>query len=189
MPATPGTDPGKRDPVSLEAALIAGKKVPPDATLLLNQDHREAMAYFDWYENAKDDATRLAVATKLCAALRAHMEVEEEIFYPLAREAIADKGIVDHGVDEHKQARAILERAEAAIKRGKAPDEEMFELRQAIEEHVDDEESELFPEVRKSELDLYQLGTQLAARKTELLFALTRRKPSQKAARKPHKGK
>ena len=35
------SDVGRGEPVSLGAALIAGKKVTPDATLLLMQEHRE----------------------------------------------------------------------------------------------------------------------------------------------------
>jgi ferritin-like metal-binding protein YciE len=172
-------DAGVGEPISLGAALIADKKVRPDATLLLTQDHREALSYFSWYKMASDTATRVAVAKKLCAALRAHMAVEEEIFYPLAREATGDKELIAHGIEEHKQARAIIDRAEAALKRRRAPDAEVAELRPAIEDHVDEEENKLFPKLRKTGLDLYDLGGRLAARKVELLFKLTGRRRSQ----------
>lgn len=172
-------DPPAGEPVSFGAALIADKKVRPDATRLLAQDHREALSYFSWYETATDAATKIRVARMLCSALRAHMQVEEEIFYPLAREAISDKGIVDHGVDEHKEARKLVEQAETAMERGEAPDQAVSALRPAIEDHVNDEESDLFPAVRQTSLDLYDLGRRLAARKVELLFALTGRAASQ----------
>lgn len=172
------SDVGRGEPVSLGAALIAGKKVTPDATLLLMQEHREAMSYFSWYELATDTATKVAVAKKLCAALRAHMQVEEEIFYPAAREAAGDDALVGDSVEEHAEARKLVEKAEAAMKRGKAPDEAIAALRPAIEEHVEEEENELFPDVRDSGLDLYELGGRMAARKVELLFELTGRKRS-----------
>lgn len=173
-------DVGVGEPVSLGAALIADKKVRPDATLLLAQDHREAMGYFSWYELAGDKATRLAVATKLCVALSAHMQVEEEIFYPAAREATGDDALVGHSEEEHAEARKLVKKAEAAIKRGEAPDEAVAALRPAIEEHVEEEENELFPQVRDTDLDLYDLGRRMAARKVELLFELTGRQRSKK---------
>jgi uncharacterized protein (UPF0335 family) len=42
-------------------------------------------------------------------------------------------------------------------------------LSEEIEHHVEEEEKELFPEVRKAALDLKALGEQLAARKREPL--------------------
>jgi hypothetical protein len=42
-------------------------------------------------------------------------------------------------------------------------------LSEQIEHHVEEEEKELFPEVRKADLDLKALGEQLAARKKELM--------------------
>ena len=178
MTAMMTVDLGAGEPVSLGTALMADKKVRPDATLLLTQDHREAMGYLSWYEMASDTAAKIAVAEKLCAALRAHMTVEEEIFYPLARDATGDDRLVAHGVEEHREARELVERAESALRDGRAPDEEIAKLRAAIEDHVDDEENKLFPEVRETDLDLYDLGRRLAARKVELLFELTGRSAS-----------
>ena len=137
------------------------------------------MAYFSWYETAEDKATKVAVARRLFAALRAHMAVEEEILYPLAREATGDKSLIAHGIEEHEQAREIVGRAEATLKRRKAPDAEVAELRAVIEDHVEDEETKLFPKLRKTDLDLYDLGGRVAARKVELLFELTGRRRSQ----------
>ena len=42
-------------------------------------------------------------------------------------------------------------------------------LKEQIEHHVKEEEGEMFPKVRKSDLDLDSLGEDIAARKAELL--------------------
>ena len=42
-------------------------------------------------------------------------------------------------------------------------------LSEEIEHHVEEEEKELFPQVRKADLDLKELGEQLATRKKELM--------------------
>ena len=51
----------------------------------------------------------------------------------------------------------------------------MAELRQDIEHHATEEETELFPALRETELDLYAIGRFLAARRLERLFLSTGR--------------
>ncbi|CAA7625866.1 DUF892 family protein [Magnetospirillum sp. UT-4] len=166
-------DRGMGEPISLAAMLAAGKKVAPEAVSLLIQDHREAVAFFDWYQHCSDPVEKAEVARRLCTALRAHMTVEEEIFYPAARQATGDDGIVDHSMAEHDEARQLIDHIEALVKSGGGDDDSVAELREVIEDHVADEEEKMFPEVRAAGLDLYDLGCRLAARRGELLFELT----------------
>lgn len=42
-------------------------------------------------------------------------------------------------------------------------------LSEQVDHHIKEEESELFPEVRKADIDLKALGEQLATRKQELM--------------------
>lgn len=158
------------DPVSLSAMLIAGKKVAPDATLLLEQDHREAMAMFDACDEQTDPAEKAALVRRLCRALLRHMEIEEEIFYPAAAAATGRDDLTEHGRKEHGEAREIMLRIDNALGRGEPPDQDVHALRHAIEHHVEDEEDEMFPTVRKSGLDLAAVGRRLAARKVALLY-------------------
>lgn len=165
------------DPVSLGAALVAGKKVPPDATLLLIQDHREAFGYFAWYEAAPDLPTRLAVARKLSAALRAHMQIEEEILYPAARAATGDESLLDQAGKEHEEARSLVRRVDEALRQRQPPDRAMAELQRLVRQHVSQEEGTLFPALREAGVDLHALGASLVARRIEVLFHLTGRVP------------
>ena len=43
---------------SLAAALRTGKKVPPDVTELLADDHRTVIGWFLWYEETTDLAVK-----------------------------------------------------------------------------------------------------------------------------------
>lgn len=168
-------DRGMGEPISLGAALVAGKKVAPDATLLLAQDHLEAFSYFDWVEQCADDAAASAVIMKLCAALKAHMIVEEEILYPAAQEALDDDELIEHAYEEHEGAKALIQHLIAPSADSPDRDSCLQELRQAIEEHVSEEESELFPRLRETNLNLYELGRQIAARRADALLELTGR--------------
>lgn len=55
---------------------------------LLEEDHREVEDLFDKYEELKDASDKNELAVKICMALQVHTQIEEEIFYPAAREAI-----------------------------------------------------------------------------------------------------
>jgi hypothetical protein len=173
---TPTVNRALTDPVTVAAALAAGKKVPPDATLILIQDHLEAMSYFDWYEEEADATARAGVAWRLWVALSVHMDVEEKLFYPAAAEATGDKEMIDRAYAEHAAAKKILNDIGAALNgQGELADPLMTSLRVAIEEHVIEEESELFPEVRETGLDLYTLGAKMAVLRVERLLEITGR--------------
>jgi ferritin-like metal-binding protein YciE len=163
-------DRGAGEPISLGAALIAGKKVAPDAINLLVMDHLEARGFFEWYERAATASEKVRVAGKLRLALGVHMQVEEEIFYPAAGEATGDEAMVRHAVEEHDEAKQLIARLEAGGPVDETYDATVRQLRQVIEHHVTEEETSFFPKVRTTDLDLYQLGRRVAARRLELLF-------------------
>jgi len=165
-------DRGTAEPISLGAALLSGKKVAPDVTALLMEDHRTVMGWFDCYENAADSAVRAEVTRKIALALLAHMAAEEEIFYPQAEAALGDDALLAQAYKEHAGAKEVLRRI------GEEPADSaehrilMRELRQELEAHILEEETVLFPRVRASGLDLYLVGGLAAARRAERLFEL-----------------
>lgn len=146
-------------------------KVPPDAILLLEQDHREVESCFAVYERLTDKTAKQRLCDKICMLLKAHMLVEEEIFYPQARAATGDDAMVDHAIEEHTDAKRLIGELESGTKK-KNMDAAMEALRQAIEEHVSEEETRFFPKVRKADIDWYALGGMMAARRVELLRTL-----------------
>ncbi len=158
------------EPVSLGAALGAGKKVGPEATAFLTDDHRTVLGWFDWYEHANDPGTRREIATRVCAALRAHMAGEEDYLYPACERHIGRAGLVDRVRDEHAEAKRLMDQ----IERGQSADgphpELVRRLRREIEAHVEEEETDLFAAARASGMDLYAIGRAVAARRVDYLF-------------------
>src|SRR5215207_5218685 len=62
-----------------------------DAIELLTEDHRRVDELFEEYESAKDEAEDEAkeeLVARICLELTVHATVEEEIFYPAAREGL-----------------------------------------------------------------------------------------------------
>jgi nitrate reductase assembly molybdenum cofactor insertion protein NarJ len=99
--------------------------------------------------------------------LTVHAIIEEEIFYPAYLAATRDDKRVEEAQEEHQQAKDLI----AAIEDGDKIDALMARLQQAIEHHVKDERTEMFPKARKAppRMDLVALAAQLATRKQELM--------------------
>jgi len=101
-----------------------------------------------------------------------HATIEEEIFYPAARDAIDEQDLLDEAEVEHASAKDLI----AQIQDMDA-DEELYDakvkvLGEYVNHHVQEEENELFPQCKSAGLDLKALGVELASRKQELLTEL-----------------
>jgi hypothetical protein len=143
-----------------------------DAITLLEADHRELDGYFDAFEAAADDAEKKALADKICLALKVHTQIEEELFYPPAREKTGDGDLIDEALVEHTGAKTLIAQIEAMLPGQPLYDAKVKVLGEQVRHHVEEEETELFPEVRETKIDLDALGAKLAARKAELMTLL-----------------
>ena len=161
------TPPKPRAKADTNAAPAATK--PVDAIKLLKGDHREVKAYFKEYAGLEDNTDKQALADKICLALTVHAQIEEEIYYPATREAIDDDDLLDEAEVEHASAKQLIAEITAMKAGDRLFDAKMTVLGEYIDHHVAEEEDEMFPESRDSDLDLKALGVQLAERKAELM--------------------
>lgn len=139
---------------------------------ILESDHREVENLFDAYGELRDDGEKGELAARICLALKVHTQIEEEIFYPEARRATGDDDLLDQAAVEHAGAKQLIEEIE-----GMSPGEHLYDakvkvLGEQIRHHVREEEETLFPEVEKAKLELEEIGTRLAQRKSELMSEL-----------------
>jgi hemerythrin superfamily protein len=146
-----------------------------DAVKLLKADHKEVSELVDRYQNGRLSKDRkVAVAKQICLALTVHAQIEEEIFYPAAREAVrSGEELLDEAEVEHGSIKELV----AAIENASPDDDDLFDARvnvlgEYVKHHVKEEEGELFPKIRKSDMDLAEIGEQLAVRKEELMREL-----------------
>ncbi|HEX4892171.1 MAG TPA: hemerythrin domain-containing protein [Hyphomicrobiaceae bacterium] len=146
-----------------------------DAIKLLKADHKEVAELVEKYETGRLSKDRkAAVVRQICMALTVHAQIEEEIFYPAAREAVrSGEDLLDEAEVEHGSIKELV----SAIENASPEDDELFAARvkvlgEYVKHHVKEEEGELFPKIRKSGMDLEEVGTQLAARKEELMREL-----------------
>ena len=145
---------------------------PRDAIALLKQDHRTVSALFEEFEKA-DEEEQATIAQRVCQLLTVHAQIEEELLYPAAKEAFEgeeeDEDLVNEAEVEHGSAKELIAKIE-----GMSSGDEHFKatvtvLGEYIKHHVKEEEGELFPKIKKSDLDLDALGQELAARADELM--------------------
>jgi len=144
-----------------------------DAITLLKADHVEVRQLFDRFDELcathADADSRQSLIENLCAVLTAHTMIEEELFYPAARGSVEDPRLLDQAVEEHAQAKELIAQLVDASAGDALFNTRVRLLRDAIERHVADEESLLFPQVRNTRLDLQAMAAQMAARKEEIL--------------------
>jgi hemerythrin superfamily protein len=144
---------------------------------ILEADHRAVEQLFDAFERAeKSDLERKAtLVQRACELLSIHSIVEEELLYPAARDALGkDHRIdVDEAFVEHYLVKSLIEKF-ATMKAGDTGFDATFKvLKENVSHHVEEEESELFPEIRKSGVNLSDLGKKIEARKAALQNRIT----------------
>lgn len=143
-----------------------------NAIELLKHDHREVEEYFEQYEDLEDDAEKAEFSAKICQALKVHAQIEEEIFYPAAREATRDEDLLDEALVEHAGAKRLIEEIESMEVGDDLYDAKIRVLGEQIKHHVKEEEEELFPEAERSDMDLKAVGKDLEVRKMELMAGM-----------------
>jgi hemerythrin-like domain-containing protein len=141
-----------------------------DAIALLRADHKAVTEMFDKFEKMKGDTPqKKALVERICNELEVHTKIEEEIFYPTVRPVLKDDDMMDEATVEHAGAKDLI-----AQLRGMNPGEELYDakvtvLSEYIKHHVKEEQNEMFPKVKKTKLDLKELGERLKQRKGELM--------------------
>jgi hemerythrin superfamily protein len=152
------------------------KSDAPDAVKLLTADHKEVHTLFQQYKKLCEAEApadeRQTVAEKICGLLTVHATVEEEIFYPAAREAAVEGALLDEAEVEHQTAKDLIAQLQSMDADDELYDAKVTVLGEYIDHHVKEEQDEMFPACRKAKMDLAGLGSEIKARKTELMAEL-----------------
>ncbi len=146
-----------------------------DGTQLLEHDHREVEGMLERFEQADDAATKAELADKICLALTVHTEIEEKLLYPQARRQIDDADLLDEAEVEHASAKQMIAELQGMTPRDRLFDAKVTVRGEYVKHHVKDEETELFPKVRDSGMDLAKLGEELMQQKMSLLKKASRK--------------
>lgn len=141
-----------------------------DAIALLKADHRKVEELFAKFESTSGKVTKRKLAEQICNELKVHTLLEEEIFYP-AFEGKIERDTLAEAFVEHDGAKVLINDILAS-----SPDDDYYEakvkvLSEEIEHHVKEEESGkegMFPQCRKTDVDMVELRDRMLERKAEL---------------------
>jgi len=127
---------------------------------LLEKQHREVEQLFKKFEKAEGEEEKQSLFEEIGDKLAVHAGIEEKHFYPATKTARTEDELRE-AVEEHLSVKRII-----ADLLEMEPSNPQFEpkvlvLKEQVEHHVEEEEEELFPKVKKmlSRDELDDLGT------------------------------
>ena len=149
-----------------------------DPVKIIKQDHRTVKSLFRRYERADRRADKQKIAEEIIEELSVHATIEEQLVYPVLREA--EKRLerpVLNALEEHHAAKLVL----AELDKMKVDDErfdaKMHVVRESVEMHIAEEESTLLPRLERL------LNDDVRATLAEAMIAAKRSVPNH-----PHPG-
>ncbi|MPV57348.1 cation-binding protein [Burkholderia sp. HI2761] len=142
------------------------------AIALLESDHRAVEKLFTIFERTADEDldAKHALVRRACEELTVHAMIEEQFLYPAAHDVLSGdpQKKVDEAYVEHFLVKTLIEKFET-LKPGMEGFDATFRvLMENVRHHIKEEETELFPELHSSGLDIAGLGRKLAQRKAQL---------------------
>ena len=120
-----------------------------DAIGLLETDHRELRRMLRRGQSAAIDS-REGALKELKTLLQSHERMEEEVFYPALQKNPATREVVQTNYAEHRVVDDILGEIEATDPSDAQWSSRFAAMKANLEEHADEEETELFPRVRQA---------------------------------------
>lgn len=149
-------------------------KSPADAIALLKADHRKVEELFSEFEAATRADRKGRIAAQICEELTVHAAVEEQGFYPPARAALGeDADLIAEASVEHASLKWLIAQIENEVPSDDLYDAKVKVLKEYVAHHVKEEESEIFPKLKKTDLDLVDLGQELQGLKQKFQKELT----------------
>jgi hemerythrin-like domain-containing protein len=143
-----------------------------DAIVLLKADHKEVKGVFKQFQQAGEDATAKKgdLVKKMIELLTVHTYLENELIYPEVRRQLPDlEDDVLESYEEHHVADVLCLELSTMSADHERFDAKTTVLIENVLHHIDEEEQEWFPQVRKgmSRKQLAELGERmLQMRKT-----------------------
>ena len=138
-----------------------------DAITLLKDDHQTVEQLFKRFEKAGDEAhvQKRQIVDRIIEELSVHAAIEEQVFYPVARATVnGTEDIALKSLEEHHIVKWLLSELTDMDPAHERFDAKVTVLIENVRHHVEEEENDFFPKVRKqlgrNELD--DLGQALA---------------------------
>lgn len=150
----------------METTLIKGFT----ALDVLRNDHQSIKELFRQFDSATSDRKKKSVGDDCLHAIETHSMLEEEIFYPAVRRQIGERQRIVQSLAAHQVAKLLIKELRG-LPGGEHYNARFNLLRDNIVQHIEEEESMLFPRVERSNVDLEQLALQMYSLKGRVATA------------------
>jgi hemerythrin-like domain-containing protein len=147
----------------------------PNAIAMLKSDHVTLKRLTRELEETGDRAVkeRERLVAQLERELKTHAQIEEEVFYPAfkaATEKMEEQSMFYEAAEEHHVVDMVLPALKSANKKSPEFEAKATVLKELLEHHIKDEETEMFKVARQvfSEEQLRELGDLMQARRTSI---------------------
>ena len=137
-----------------------------DAIVVLKDDHQQIRKLFRDFQAAGENATTTKgkIATRIIEELTVHTYLENEVMYPEVRKLMPelDDDILE-SYEEHHVADVLVMELYAMKPDAERFDAKMTVLIENVKHHMDEEEQDWFPKVRKglSRTTLQEIGARM----------------------------
>jgi hemerythrin superfamily protein len=143
--------------------------LPDDhAISILKKDHERVKQLFDQFEKAEGKPAREKIIRQAVTELKIHALLEEEIFYPAVRQHVGAE-LMDEADEEHHLAKVLIAELDAGVADPGHRVAKFTVLSESVRHHIKDEEGEVLPKAKSTDVDFVALGHKMVARKKQLL--------------------
>lgn len=158
---------------SSSSTASGGRSSPKNQIIeMLKADHKKVKKAFKDFEKLdpqEDPEACQSLVEQTLAEIEVHAQLEEQIFYPAAREAIKEEDLIDEAEVEHMTAKVLIEQL-----KGMSAEDEKFAatfkvLGEYIDHHVKEEENEMFKQMTRTGVDWDSVLIQMQEQRMALL--------------------
>ncbi|MFB2897156.1 hemerythrin domain-containing protein [Aerosakkonemataceae cyanobacterium BLCC-F50] len=137
---------------------------------LIKSDHRKVESLFSEMEKTKDSKKMQMLFDEIYTELTLHAKVEELTLYPSMRNYDETHDMVEEAEEEHTEAKVLLEELKSMSPSDPDFKAKIEELKEAVQHHVEEEESEILPSVSDSmdEQEMKELAKEFQEAKSKL---------------------
>lgn len=133
----------------------------------LLRDHGLVRKLAATYRNSDSMAVKKQAATQLLQAVHMHSRLEESVFYPGVRRV--EPNLIARFEEEHLEVDDLLVTLQGMTMDDPAAQPLVEETIAAVLSHIEEEEKELFPQLRHAVIDMAPIGLEMQAFEANLV--------------------
>lgn len=140
-----------------------------NAVSLIKDDHKNLKDLFDEFEITDKSQHKTRIAQNAIKLLKLHAAMEEQIFYPAAREWV-EKAYLNEAEEEHHVAKILVAEIDAIKKDHDLLEAKFTVLAESVRHHIQEEENNILPAMNSANtLDLKVLGKEMLKLRRKLM--------------------